>query len=74
MSARIQPPQIATPADSEAESLQIRVGRDPLSIESLVAIARGRPGTHAIATPHTWLLAEGWRKAGPLLDPAAAPG
>ncbi len=40
----------------------------------LIAAARGRPGAPAIATPHTWLLTEGWRKAGPRLDPAAAPG
>ena len=38
--------------------------------------ARGRPGggVFAIALPHTWLLQEGWRRAGPALDPAAVPG
>ena len=38
--------------------------------------ARGRPGggVFAIALPHTWLLQEGWRRAGPAVDPAAVPG
>ncbi len=46
------------------------------SAAGLVAQARERPGAEvvAIAGPHTWLLAEGWRKAGPLLDPAEVPG
>ncbi|MCP5071621.1 MAG: hypothetical protein GY946_34100 [bacterium] len=45
------------------------------STSGLVAQARERPGAEvvAIARPHTWLLAEGWRKAGPLLDPAEVP-
>ena len=45
------------------------------SAAGLVAQARERPGggVVAIATPHTWLLAEGWRKAGPRLDPAEVP-
>jgi len=46
------------------------------SAGGLVAQARERPGGHvvAIASPHTWLLSEGWRKAGPCLDPAEVPG
>ena len=47
-----------------------------LAAEGLVVEARGRPGgrVQAIADPRTWLLREGWREAGPRLDPAAAPG
>ncbi len=44
------------------------------SARALVAEAQERPGIHAIAAPHTWLLGEGWKKAGPLLDPAWTPG
>ncbi len=44
------------------------------SARDLVIAARGRPGTRAVAFTHTWLLNEGWKRAGPLLDPAAAPG
>ncbi|MCP5055820.1 MAG: hypothetical protein GY937_03740 [bacterium] len=46
------------------------------SARGIVAQARERPGGQvvAVATPHTWLLAEGWRKAGALLDPAEIPG
>jgi len=46
------------------------------SAGGLVAQARERPGGSvlAIAAPHTWLLVEGWRKAGPRLDPAEVPG
>lgn len=46
------------------------------SARGLVAQARARPGGNvvAIAAPHSWLLAEGWRKAGPRLDPAEVPG
>jgi len=46
------------------------------SSAELVAEARERPGggVVAIARPHTWLLAVGWRKAGPRLDPAEIPG
>ncbi len=44
------------------------------SARVLVIAARGTPGTRAVAFTHTWLLNEGWRRAGPLLDPAAAPG
>jgi histidine ammonia-lyase len=42
MSARVQPPHISSLADPDAEPLEICLGREPLSIESLVAIARGR--------------------------------
>ncbi len=47
-----------------------------LGAQGLVAKARGRPGgtVQAIADPRTWLLRAGWREAGALLDPAAAPG
>ncbi len=44
------------------------------SARALVAEAQERPGIYAIAAPRTWLLGEGWMKAGPLLDPAASPG
>ena len=36
--------------------------------------ARRRRGVFAIAVPHSWLLQEGWRRAGPRLDPAEVPG
>jgi histidine ammonia-lyase len=42
MSARDQPPHISSSAAPDAESLEFQLGREPLSIESLVAIARGR--------------------------------
>ena len=44
------------------------------SARATVEEALERPGIHAITAPHTWLLGEGWKKAGPLLDPAATPG
>ncbi len=44
------------------------------SARATVEEALERPGIRAIAAPHTWLLGEGWMKAGPLLDPAATPG
>ncbi len=47
-----------------------------LSARTLVSQARERPGgeVRAVAWPHTWLLDDGWRKAGRLLDPAEVPG
>ncbi len=47
-----------------------------LAAQGMVVRARGRPGgtVRAITDPRTWLLRAGWREAGPLLDPAAAPG
>ena len=46
------------------------------SARDLVRQARERPGgrVHAVAWPHTWLLQEGWREGGGLLDPAECPG
>ncbi len=44
------------------------------SARTSVQTARGRPDMRATALTRTWLLSEGWKKAGPLLDPAAAPG
>ena len=44
------------------------------SARTVVLAARGRPGIQATALTHTWLLTEGWKKAGALLDPAAVPG
>jgi REP element-mobilizing transposase RayT len=46
------------------------------SARDLVRQARERPGgrVHAVAWPHTWLLQEGWRAGGGLLDPAECPG
>ena len=46
------------------------------SAAGIVAQAQERPGggVVAVARPHTWLLAVGWRKAGPRLDLAEIPG